>query len=459
MKIRWWAVGRRVQYGVGFSIFWCMVGVFIYFNSFYVSPTCKDRMMNGDETGIDCGGSCVQMCAADVLQPKVVWAESFEIVDGQYNVVAYLENPNQIAGAPELNYKFELFNNGTLVGEKSGKTSLPPNSIHPIFEGRVFTENNSPVTETKISLDNVELWLPASVVRDQFRATDINLKGSDVKPQLDVEITNTSLSNAENMEVVATIFNDAGDPVTASQTFVENISARSSKKIVFTWPRPIAKTVKSCVIPTDVAVVIDLSGSMNNDEGTPPQPITSTLEAASKFVNSLRENDQVSVVTFATEGRLVNTLTTSNKQVADSILNLKIEPKDETGFTNTVAALTLAQNELSSPRHNSNARRVLVLLTDGLPTTSGEADIISETEQKAKEINDDGVEVYSIGLGAGVDKNFIQKMTTDSSNVFFAPSGEDLESIYSEITSSLCEFGPTKIDVVTKIETNFAEIR
>lgn len=459
-KIRSWAIWRRIQYGLGFFSFWGLVGTLIYFVNFYQPPNCFDRLMNGDESGVDCGGLCVRVCSAEVIPPRVVWAESFEVKNGQYNVVAYVENQNQSLATPELKYKFQLLNQGVVVAERTGVTLLPPNSVYPIFEGRVIVDPKEKITETKLILEQAELWVPASVVRDQFRSVDINLLAADdVSPRLDVKLENSELQAAENVEVVATVFNELGEPVTASQTFIERIEARSTKNIVFTWPESIAKTVKSCVIPTDVAVAIDLSGSMNNDGGNPPQPVSDALKSAGQFVNSLKQNDQVAVVTFATRAAVVTEMTNLHGAVANAIFGLGIEPAEETGYTNTVDALKMSQAELNSERHNINARRVLVLLTDGLPTVSGKSDVVALAEATALSLSEDNIEVYAIGLGNNVDQSFVRNIASDESNAYFAPTGADLEKIYSEITSSLCESGPTKIDVIAKTKPNFAPLR
>ncbi len=43
-----------------------LIGVPLYF-LFYKAPTCSDGLMNGDETGVDCGGSCQRLCTAESL--------------------------------------------------------------------------------------------------------------------------------------------------------------------------------------------------------------------------------------------------------------------------------------------------------------------------------------------------------------------------------------------------------
>ena len=458
-ELRRWAFWRRFQYSTGFLTILGACGALIYFLAYYAPASCFDGVLNGEETFVDAGGGCVQIDPTKVIPPSLVWAKSFEVEPGQYNVVAYVENENQTAATPELEYTFELLNQGEVVAERSGVTVLPPNSSYPIFEGRVFTNNQAAVTDTRLVLKPSQNWLPASTGRDQFRSVDIELVGADTKPRLNVEIENNELTSAENVEVVATIFNTAGVAVAASQTFIENIAARSTEDIIFTWPNPLTRTVESCVIPTDIMLGIDLSGSMNNDGGSPPQPVSDALQAASTFAGSLRDKDQVGVVTFATDAAVASPLDNSYRTVAQSILTLRISPESETGYTNTVEALRQANAELASARHNPDARRVLVLLTDGLPTISGDADVVSEAKVLAQELSAAGVRVYAIGLGENVDTQFIESIASERANAYLAPTGADLANIYEEITSSLCEAGEGKIEIIAKTKTNFAPVR
>jgi Mg-chelatase subunit ChlD len=449
---------RRIFYGTGFASFWMLVGVLIYFTNFYEPANCFDGRLNGGEVEVDAGGTCIRIPGGSVIPPTVVWAESFEITPGQYNAAAYVENRNLVASTPELAYTFTFYDNSEVISEKTGVTALPPNSSYPIFEGRVFT-NGRTITGTTLTLEPVDVWLPVQTGSEQFRTVDINLQNIDTRPQLAVQLENTALTAAQNVEVVATIFNDLGRPVTASETFIESFAARSIQDISFTWPQSIAKTVRSCSIPTDVVLGIDLSGSMNNDQDSPPQPVTDALLAASSFVQNLRSGDQVSVVSFATDATVVQSLSAEHASVAELITSLEIDPLSEVGFTNTAAALQQAANELSSIRHNANARRALVLLTDGLPTAEGDIDAISLAQTAAQAAAASGADVYVIGLGNQVDQSFMRSIASEESHAYLAPTRNDLESIYAEITASLCEVGPTKIEVIAKTKTNFAPLR
>ena len=458
-QFRVWAFWRRLQYGAGFFATFLLIAGSMYYFNFYEPDNCFDTTMNGNESGIDCGGNCIRICAAAVIPPRIVWAESFEINDGQYNTVAYVENKNKLAGTPVLKYTFELLNGDTVVATRSGETVLPPNSVYPIFEGRVFTDMKE-VTETRLTIEESELWLPATLGREQFKSGNIVLTGADARPRLDASIENSELIAAENVEIVTTLFNDAGDPVTASQTFIDKLEGRATEDVVFTWPSSIAKTVRSCIIPSDVVVGIDLSGSMNNDGSTPPEPVTSALKAAENFVLRFKEKDQAAVVTFASTAKTPATLQRDHAKTAALIAALSIAPEEENGYTNTVAALRAAQTELTSERHSEDARRVLVLLTDGLPTAKGDTVIIvEETKSAAIALKNEGVEVYAIGIGKNVNFEFISAIASSDKTAFIAPNSEDLTSIYQTITSSLCESGATRIDVIAKTPTNFPPLR
>jgi Mg-chelatase subunit ChlD len=453
MIVRRWAFWRRVQYGAGFTVLAALVATPIYFLYFVHEPTCFDGMMNGLERGIDCGGACQLVCAADVIPLTAVWAESFKIVEGQYNAVAYVENRNTDVGSPALSYTFRLYDDAGLITERSGTTVLPPNGIYPIFEGRVQTGDRVP-TRTTIEFGTDTEWREGEVGRDQFVLAERELVGADSQPRLIAQLTNNSLDIAKDVEVVAVIFNSQKQPLTASRTFLEEFPGRSTQEVVLTWPEPIAKTVRSCEVPTDVLLAIDLSGSMNDDGGDPPQPVTSVLRSAQSFVSRLKAQDQIGIVTYATEAELRQSLTNGISAVAAFVGGLTIDPASEHGSTNTGDALARMTEELASARHNEDARKVGIILTDGLATSPGN-DPEAYALEKATALKAEGVELYAIGLGESVNKIFLESIATDQAHTFIAPSASEIEGIYQTITSALCEDGPSVIDVIPKPKTSF----
>lgn len=472
-----WAFWRRVQYGIGFGAFWSLVGVAVYFGFFYTPANCFDNILNGNEAGVDCGGSCTRICAFAVEKPSVVWAESFRIIDGQYNAVAYIENKNIGAGTPNLKYTFRLFDGEEEIATRQGETVIPPNSVYPIFEGRILTNDGRKPTKTLIEIQSDGIWLPATIGRDQFRTLDHAILNADSRPRVTASIENTELTDARNVEIVATIFDRAGTPLTASKTFVDKFDARTTREITFTWPNPIAKTIRSCEVPSDVILVLDRSGSMAADGGNPPEPLESAKQAAKSFVDIMRKGDLIGYLSYATNpsNPMEQTLTSNHNEVLNSIQRTAMG-KDGVQYTNMGDAFVMAHQELTSLRHREDARKVIVFLTDGDVTRpinpeTGEADreyAANYALEKAKEASNDDIIVYTIGFGdffsevnedVERDVDLIKNLASSERNYYEAPTVVELREVYKKIANDICESGPARVDVITKTDTNFAPLR
>jgi Mg-chelatase subunit ChlD len=454
-----WAFWRRMQYLTGFAVFFLLIGGWVYYANFYRTPTCFDNKENGGETGVDCGGSCVRICAFSVEQPTVTWSRSFRVSEGIYNAVGYVENTNREAASPAVKYKFTLLDEAGIIKEIEGETILPPDGRYPIFEGRIETGRRVP-TRTFLELEQVEFWQPAAVGREQFGVIERELTSTDYRPRLDATLRNNDLEEAKEVEVVATIFDSEGTALASSRTFIDNFAARSDSNLSFTWPEPIAPTLRSCEVPTDVVVVIDASGSMNSDSLEPPQPLTAVKEAAARFANRLGTEDQAGVVTFATLAKLERELSPDKSSASGAISAITIDPKEESGSTNTGEGIKIAAAELQSAHHNENARKVMVVLTDGLATAPGtteEAEAFALTEAVAAK--DLGINIYAIGLGESVKMEFVTTLASAPAQGFQALSSGEVDRIYQTITSAICEQGPAVIDIVPKSTSGFTPLR
>ncbi len=454
---RAWAFWRRVQYGFGFLMVVSLIGTGLYYMYGYEAPNCFDGVQNADERGVDCGGACQRICSFDITQPAALWSEAFKIVDGQYNAVAYVENRNKSIGSPTMHYSFKLYDDEGLITEREGTTVLPPDSVYPIFEGRIMTGSRVP-TKTTIEFTKEILWIPGNIGREQFTLEKRELINADSKPKLTAQLRNTTLDEARDVEVIATIFDSKGHPLTAARTFVDSFKGRTTADVVFTWPEPIAKTLRSCETPTDVVLAIDLSGSMNNDGGTPPQPITSVLGAAKSFVTRLKEHDQSAVVTYATNATLVEELTSESARISDVISKLSIDPKEERGSTNIGDAFKRIREELGSSRHSTEARKVAILLTDGL-ATAPQKDPEQYAQSEATLLKSMGVTVFTIGLGEQANDEFLKNIASSNTQYYKAPSVRELNAIYTSITKDICEDGATVVEIIPKAETTFTPLR
>lgn len=455
--MRIWALWRRLVYGTSFLVVIGFLGVGIYSMYWYVPPTCFDEVRNGLERGVDCGGTCTRICSADTLAPKVLWTRAFRNTKGLYNVVAYVENRNLNVGAPELHYTVKLYDNNGLIVEKKNVTVLPPDSVYPIFEGRIETGERVP-TQAHLELEKDTLWLPATLGREQFSVKARELISADTKPRLTATLENTALDEARDVEVIATIFDARGVALNASRTVIPILRGRATEDVVFTWQEPIAKTLRSCEVPTDVLLAIDVSGSMNNDGSEPPEPVTSVLRAAESFAKRLNEHDQGGLVTYASEIQVPQLLTKDKVALAEAVRALTITPEAEQGGTNIGDALLTSANEFFSERHNGNARKVLVLFTDGLANEPGET-----PEQYAIDtaafLKNAGIEIFTIGLGTTVNEAFLKTVASDEAHYFNAPTTGTVDSVYRSVTAAMCEEGAAVIEIVPKTTASFTPLQ
>jgi Mg-chelatase subunit ChlD len=197
---------------------------------------------------------------------------------------------------------------------------------------------------------------------------------------------------------------------------------------------------------------------MNNDGGTPPEPITSVLSAAKSFVDRLGENDQGGLVTYATLATRTSDLTKDRAGLSTKVASLTISPEAETGGTNIGDAIKRALEMFGSPLHNPDARKVLVLFTDGLANEPGETPEQYALDE-ATVVKNAGVEVFTIGLGTELNETFLRSIATDDAHYFNAPTTNVIESVYSSITKAICEEGAAVIDIVPKTNTNFAPLQ
>ena len=245
-----WASKRKIVY-LGITLI-VIIAIIVagFFLIFYKAPTCSDGIQNGNETGIDCGGSCTRLCLAPALPPIVLWSRVIKVTDGVYNTVAYIENQNQTIGVKRITYSFKIYDkDGILIDERRGETTLSVNQIFPIFEGGYKTNDRIP-TRVLFSFVGPYTWQSMTKTDTNLVASDVLLKDEKTSPRVEAVLKNNSITQISNIEALATVFDDNGNAIGISRTIVQQISAGDSATMVFTWPNPFpTKTSRIEIIP------------------------------------------------------------------------------------------------------------------------------------------------------------------------------------------------------------------
>lgn len=98
----------------------------------------------------------------------------------------------------------------------------------------------------------------------------------------------------------------------------------------------------------------------------PPMPITEVRRAANTFVDRNNRNlSHLALVSYSTGGRLDQPLTNNLPAVKDAID--RVGTPYPSGCTNAADGIKKAWQELIGPRQRADAARFIVFLTDGLP--------------------------------------------------------------------------------------------
>lgn len=442
-----WQTRRQALYFGTFFIFLVLVIGIPIFISVYRAPTCFDNKKNQGEEGIDCNGVCQRLCAEKLMLPTVKWVRPFHVSGDVYSVAALVENFNPDAGTFKLSYTFELYDKSNqLITEVRGRTFVLPKQTFLVFEGGINIK--IPPVKAFLKFDSNAEWQRANLQARTLTISDKILRNVDTLPKLSAIVENSAISTARDVEVVAVISDTKNNAIAASRTIVNELAPNEKKNIVFTWPMPFAKQLEACVIPVDVVLVLDMSGSMNDDGGEPPQPITDTKTAAAAFVERLAEDDRVGVVTFADVGRIDRALGSRHEEAFSTINALTIE--SEVGGTNLGEGILLATEELNSNRHQNEAKKILVALSDGIANLPQEPGGEAFASRQAVAAKATGIGIYTIGLGNSVNRAFLESIATDRDHYFAALRRSDLEGIYKEISAAICEHGPAVIDIIPR---------
>lgn len=238
-----WGTKRRNTVLFIIFILVCIPIAAIGFVLFYEAPTCTDGKLNGDEVGIDCGGSCQLVCTTQAYDPVALWERYFRVDNGVYNVLSYVENPNPAVEITQARYVFKLYNeDNVLIAEREGNITLAPKSVMPIIETGISTALQVP---TRVSFEFLDEFVfekkdPSDaivVLKDEY------IENENTNPRIRAIIQNLSLQYLQDIEVIVIVYDVFDNVLSTSSTYVPRLGPEESSDIVFTWPNPFTEDV------------------------------------------------------------------------------------------------------------------------------------------------------------------------------------------------------------------------
>lgn len=207
------------------------------------------------------------------------------------------------------------------------------------------------------------------------------------------------------------------------------------------------REVKS--VGKDIFVLVDLSQSMNANDVQPTRLEKVKFEL--KNIVEAFSSDRIGIIIFSSEAFMQVPLTFDQ-----NALNLFIEtlytnlvPSTGTDFTPPLQLALKKLNSEESPITQQKSK-VIILISDG-------EDFGEETEEVAQEIEDQGIKLYTLGVGtergSKIRVNGVYKKNREGNDVVTKLDSRTLKKLASETGGKYFEINETNNDVSRLINT------
>lgn len=216
-------------------------------------------------------------------------------------------------------------------------------------------------------------------------------------------------------------------------------------------------TTSTKTVPVDIVLVLDQSGSMAYDfngksladrlgnipnENIPKTRQYAMKQAVNNFIDKVNEkyteeaDHRMAIVTFNSEVSTLQGWTNVNEDgkgtLQTAINGLPVSPS---GATNVAAGMEQAEILMGRGYNytgaNTQRQKVVIVFTDGVPTTSSDFDtnVANVAIAAAKTMKDNGVTVYSVGIFGGADPSQLYGATS-----FDRPSDGSVGSYWADFS-------------------------
>lgn len=342
---------------------------------------------------------------SDEVQEEVK-SEEGEPEEGQ------LEEVNPEEGGPEEGQPEEVKTEETVPEEGKSETSfadLTPEAQYAALLGMSDEEmRNALATLSDEQIEALKDYIN-KLGPEYYPKTVVKTKAGPFKPAVNVAgnrrlkkalMRNTKANNNPDGLEMDKNLTDNGDG-----TYTITLESYTTGEI----------TSQEISTPVDIVLVLDQSGSMQDPFGNTSRQVA-MKSAVRNFISSVHEkysdsaDHRISIVTFGSDASDLRGWTyvddAGYTNLDGAVGGL---PTNPTGATNIAAAMGRAQHlvtdEYNYTGENTNRQKVVVVFTDGVPTTSTDfsTGVANGALKAANNCKNAGATVYSVGIFEGAD--------------------------------------------------------
>jgi uncharacterized protein YegL len=186
----------------------------------------------------------------------------------------------------------------------------------------------------------------------------------------------------------------------------------------------------ACVAISDIAMILDSSGSMESrwNTGTRFEKLVEMTHVLIQQLSISPQGNHAAMVRFSSEAELLQPFTGD-----PNLLHTMVDRIGTGGGTEYAVALDEAFAEISSVRARPGVQKVVIFISDGQPDGDRASIIAKSDAMKAA-----GVRFYTIGLSSdGTSVTMLQSMAGNGGTYGAAESEADLESIIRSLSDEL----------------------
>jgi Ca-activated chloride channel family protein len=310
--------------------------------------------------------------------------------------------------------------------------------------------------------DLTELWYPLNTEKFSARPIKDVKVVADLKADTDITAV-YSPSHDLNVErksprhVVATWQEKNSLPSTDFQLYYRTANEDVGATLMTHWPEgkedgyfmllvsPNPRLGEGKIIPKDVVVVLDRSGSMSGEK------IAQARESARFILRNLNKKDRFNVLTYSDSMDLFyESLADADRKTVEGAID-RVERITSGGGTNIHDALHTAMKLWPVAGVPDDRPKYIIFLTDGLPTV-GQTNVQNIIANTTK-MNLARVRLFAFGVGYDVNVNLLDKLVQENhGRSDYVKPNENIESKIASLAAKI------RNPVMTALTAEFVDV-
>jgi len=219
---------KQIAYGSLFLIIFFLVGFTVY-KIYKPRPTCFDNVKNQRESGVDCGGPCIN-CELKNLKISQTEVNVFPAGDAKVNLAVKIINPSLNYWAKNFGYTFNVYGRfGSRLKFSGGFSSLAAGETKYIIAPALAVDQKD-IKRTEFKIGKID-WRPQEdFVVDQLALSDIKTRLDKQKIEVLGRIENQSPEVMGRLAIEVLFFDKAADLINVSAAELDNLEPFSSRQ-------------------------------------------------------------------------------------------------------------------------------------------------------------------------------------------------------------------------------------